>query len=325
MGGIFVLAEHRQGELRDVTLELLAKGRDLASALDKGLTCVLLGSNVDALAGKIREHADHVVVVDDEKLENFNAESYQIVLKALLSEKKPDLTLIGHTAFGVDLAPALACDMGVPLATDCVDIRPKNGTFLATRQVYGGKMDQIVSFGDVGHLMVTLRAGVFQPGEGSASGEIVVADSALTEDVAYRRFLQYIEEAKGDVDISGAEVVIGVGRGIKEQENMALVEELATQLGGVLACSRPVVDAGWLPKDRQIGSSGKTIKAKIYVAIGISGAFQHVSGIRGTETIVAINKDPSAPIFGEADYGIVSDLFKAVPSLTEKIKELKGS
>jgi electron transfer flavoprotein alpha subunit len=173
--------------------------------------------------------------------------------------------------------------------------------------------------------MVTLRAGVFQPGEGSASGEIVVADSALTEDVAYRRFLQYIEEAKGDVDISGAEVVIGVGRGIKEQENMALVEELATQLGGVLACSRPVVDAGWLPKDRQIGSSGKTIKAKIYVAIGISGAFQHVSGIRGTETIVAINKDPSAPIFGEADYGIVSDLFKAVPSLTEKIKELKGS
>jgi electron transfer flavoprotein alpha subunit len=172
--------------------------------------------------------------------------------------------------------------------------------------------------------MATLRAGAFAAVEGTQQGEVQRIDNPLTEDIAYRKFLRYIEAPKGEVDISQADVVIGVGRGIKEQDNMAIVNELAENLDAVLACSRPVVDAGWLPKDRQIGSSGKTIKAKLYIAIGISGAFQHVAGIRSSETIVAINKDPSAPIFGEADYGIVADLFKAIPALTQRLVDIKG-
>ena len=323
MSEIFVLAEHRQGEIRDVTFELLSKGRELAGSTGSTLVCALLGSSVDSMAEALKGYADTLLYVDDSKLKDFNAEAYQVVLRSMLAERTPSLTLIGHTAFGVDLAPALAQDLGFPLATDCVDFTYEDGKAVATRQIYGGKLNHLVSFGGASNLMATLRAGVKAASEGTMQGDIQRLDSPLSEDIAYRKFLQYVEAVKGDVDITQADVVIGVGRGIKEQENMALIEELAESLGGVIACSRPVVDAGWLPKDRQIGSSGKTIKAKLYIAIGISGAFQHVAGIRSSDTIVAINKDPSAPIFGEADYGIVADLFKAVPSLSQKISELK--
>ena len=155
------------------------------------------------------------------------------------------------------------------------------------------------------------------------TAEVINVDCPLTEAIAYRKFVDYVEAAVGDIDITQADIVIGVGRGIKEKENLAVVEALAESLGGVLACSRPVVDAGWLPKDRQVGSSGKTVKPKLYIAVGISGAFQHVAGMKAAETIVAINKDGNAPIFGEADYGIVGDLFKVIPALKEKINELK--
>jgi electron transfer flavoprotein alpha subunit len=171
--------------------------------------------------------------------------------------------------------------------------------------------------------MLTLRSGLCPAQEGNLEAEIQRIESPITSQPDYKKFIEYIEAAIGDVDITKADVIIGVGRGIKEQANVAIVEELAKAIGGVVACSRPIVDANWLPKDRQVGSSGKTVKPKLYIAVGISGAFQHIAGMKNSGTIIAINKDPNAPIFNDADYGIVDDLFKVVPALKNKIAELK--
>jgi len=172
--------------------------------------------------------------------------------------------------------------------------------------------------------MVTLRQGAVTVGAGGLDGHVTTVDSPLAEEIAYRKFLEYVEAVVGDVDITQADVLVSVGRGIREEKNMPLVEDLAQALGGVLSCSRPVTDSGWLPSDRQVGQSGRTVKPKLYVAVGISGAFQHLAGMSGSETIVAINKDPNAPIFSVADYGIVGDLFQVIPTLTERIKETRG-
>ncbi|RKX68269.1 electron transfer flavoprotein subunit alpha/FixB family protein, partial [candidate division WOR-3 bacterium] len=172
--------------------------------------------------------------------------------------------------------------------------------------------------------IITLRPATFSPESAELATETVSIPSPLTAEIDVRKFLEYVEAEVGEVDITKSDVVVAVGRGIREEKNLPMIEELAQALGGVVACTRPVVDAGWLPKDRQVGSSGKTVKPKLYIAIGISGAFQHIMGMRGSGTIIAINKDPEAPIFNEADYGIVDDLFKVVPILKEKIKELKG-
>jgi electron transfer flavoprotein alpha subunit len=324
MKEIMVLAEHRSGELRDVTLEMLTKGRELAEAQDARLAVALLGHNVADFSEILKKWAHHVIVVEDPRLENFNADAYQKVLGQLIRDRQPDVTLIGHTSFGVDLAPVLATELDFPLTTDCVDLQMKDGAPLAIRQVYGGKLSAEVSF--VGMpCMTTLRQGAFAIEEKDLGGEISKVDSPLTEEIAYRKFLQYVEAVVGDVDITQADILISVGRGIKEEKNMPVVEDLAKAMGGVLSCSRPVTDSGWLPPDRQVGQSGRTVKPKLYVAVGISGAFQHITGMSGAETIVAINKDPNAPIFSVAQYGIVGDLFQVVPALTEKISELKGN
>jgi electron transfer flavoprotein alpha subunit len=207
----------------------------------------------------------------------------------------------------------------MPLASDCVGISVDGGAVSVTRQIYGGKIDGRVSFRDAATALVTVRAAAFPVEEGTRSGSVSEPDVTVPDEPAIRRFVEYVEAAVGDVDITKSDVIVAVGRGIKEEENLALVEELAELLGGVVGCSRPVVDAGWLPKDRQVGSSGKTVKPKLYLAVGISGQFQHMSGMKAAETIVAINKDPKAPIFSAADYGIVGDLFKIVPALKEKI------
>lgn len=324
MKEILVLAEHRSGELRDVALEILSKGREMAQALDAQLVAVLLGHNVANFSQTLKKWAHQVVVVEDQRLENFNADVYQKVLSPLIKERQPVLTLIGHTAFGVDLAPPLATELELPLATDCVDLQLKEGAPLAIRQVYGGKLSAEVSFVDT-PCMVTLRQGTFAVSEEELQGEIVAVDSPLTEEITYRKFLQYVEAAVGDVDITQAEIIVSVGRGIREEKNMPIMEGLAEAMGGVLACSRPITDSGWLPSDRQVGQSGRTVKPKLYVAVGISGAFQHIAGMGGSETVVAINKDPNAPIFSVAHYGIVGDLFQVVPALTEKITEMKGN
>jgi electron transfer flavoprotein alpha subunit len=326
MTELFVLAEHRRGELRDVTFEMLTKGRELSQKIDADLTAVLLGHNVKEFAKRLADQATKVLIVDDAKLEDFNAEAYQKILSHLISERKPLLTLIGHTSFGVDLASSLATELNVPLATDCVDVDLKERKPIVIRQVYGGKVNVKASLRASESYIVTLRPATFEAQEVEPlGGEITETPSPLKEDIPYKKFIEYFEPPAGEVDITAADILVSVGRGIKDTENIPIVEKLAGALGGALACSRPVVDKGWLPSDRQVGTSGKTVKPKLYVAIGISGAFQHVSGMKNSDLIIAINKDPKAPIFRAADYGIVEDLFKVVPTLTNKILEEKKS
>ncbi len=319
MNEILVLAEHRDGDLRDVTFEMLGKAASLAEASGAKVAALVLGAGVGDMAGRLTSYADEVLTVDHGNLTSFNSAVYQPVLAEVIKSRGPSLVMIGHTAFGVDLAPSLAVALGLPLASDCIGIAVDGGAFSVKRQIYEGKIDARLSFRDAPTALVTVRAAAFPVEDGMKGGSVSELVVAVPDEPAIRKFVEYVEAAVGDVDITKSEVLIAVGRGIKEEENMSLIEELAELLGGVVGCSRPVVDAGWLPKDRQVGSSGKTVKPKLYVAIGISGQFQHISGMKAAETIIAINKDPKAPIFSEADYGIVGDLFKIVPALKEKI------
>ena len=324
MNEIIVIAEHRRGELRDVTWEMLSKGRQLAESTGAELGVALLGKGMNPLAEALKPKAKRVFLIEDPRLDAFNAETYKKVLTQLIGERKPTLTLIGHSTMGMDLAPRLATHIKMPLATDCIGIEARNETFSLTRQIYGGKVNAEVSFLKKGPYMVTVRPGAFPIIEKDPlAGEIISLPSPLTDESLARRFLEYVEAAAGEVDITQADVLVSVGRGIKEAQNIPVVKELADALGGALACSRPVVDKKWLPKGCQVGTSGKTVKPKVYIAVGISGAFQHIAGMKGAGTIIAINKDPKAPIFSVAQYGIVGDLFKIVPVIKDKIKELK--
>jgi electron transfer flavoprotein alpha subunit len=303
---------------------MLTKGRELAKKTNTDLTAVLLGHNVKAHAKRLTDNAKKVLVVDDAKLENFNSEPYQLVLSQLITQRKPVLTLMAHTSFGVDLAPSLATQLDIPLATDCIDVELEGQTLGVVRQVYGGKVNVRARLRESEQYLVTIRPATFEAKEVEPlGGEILEIESPLREDTKYKRFVEYVQPPAGDVDISTADVIVGVGRGIKDEENMPMVKALAEELGGVLGCSRPIVDKEWLPKDRQVGTSGKTVKPKLYIAVGVSGAFQHVTGMKNSDLIIAINRDPKAPIFRVSDYGVVDDLFKVVPVLTSKLQEAK--
>ena len=323
MYDIYILIEHRQNEIRDISFELLACGRKLAEEHNSTVTAVVLGYNTEKIVEKIESQAHKIIVFDNEVFKEFNAETYQIALADLIQKNNPFLFLIGHTAFGMDLCPALATQLNIPFTTDCLDVEISENKLRVVRHMFDGKLAAKVLLRENPSYMLTIRAGCFPAAESNLKTEIEKLDSLISETPDYRKFLEYIEAVAGDVDITKSDIVVGIGRGIKEQDNLAMIEEFAASIGGVVACSRPIVDADWLPKDRQVGSSGKVIKPKLYIAIGISGAFQHVAGMKGAETIVAINKDANAPIFHEADYGIVDDLFKVIPALKEKIAELK--
>ena len=325
MAEIFVLAEHRQGQMRDITYEMLTKAREVCEKTGSELTCVLLGKSMKEHAVTLADYAKKVVLVDDGKLENFNSEAYKKVLSALITQHKPALVMMGHTSYGVDLAPRLATSLNLPLATDCIDLALENGTFTVTRQMFGGKVNVKAVARKAETYLATVRQATFAPQKPSppANGQIVETPSPLTEEITEKRFLGYVLPPPGGVDITVADTLVGVGRGIKDAANVPMVDELAKTLGGVLACSRPIVDKGWLPTDRQVGTSGKTVKPKLYLALGISGAFQHVLGMKGSDLIIAVNKDPKAPIFSFADYAVVEDLFKVVPALKSKVYEWK--
>jgi electron transfer flavoprotein alpha subunit len=324
MAEIFVLAEHRQGQIRDITFEVLTKARELAEKTNADLNAVLLGKDVKEHAKTLSEYAKKVIIVEDAKLEKFNSEAYQKVLSNLIKERKPLLTLIGHTAYGIELAPRLAAALNLPLATDCIDLGFENETLVVTRQMFGGKVNVKAVARKSESYIITIRQAAFTAQKPTpVGGQIIEVLSPLTEEIPTKRFIQYILPPPGGVDITAAEILVGIGRGIKDQSNMPMMEELAKTLGAVLACSRPIVDKGWLPNDRQVGASGKTVKPKLYIAVGVSGAFQHVLGMKNSDLIIAINKDPKAPVFGFADYGVVDDLFKIVPPLKNKIDELK--
>jgi electron transfer flavoprotein alpha subunit len=322
MGNVFVLVEHRQGKIRDITYEMLGLGDKIATSQGATLTAVLLGKGVNSFAGDLATRAPKVLVVEDDQLENFNSLCYQKVLSSLISKYQPLLALIGHTAFGMDLAPSLSVEIGFPIVTDCVGLSVGDGRVKATRSIYGGKVNANISLKESKGYVATIRPGTFSPKiPGDKKGGIIVEHSPLKETADAKRFLKYIEAPVTGEDITQAEIIIAVGQGIGGPEHIPMIEEVAKNLGGVIACSRPVVDRNWLPKERQVGISGKTVKPKVYIAVGISGAFQHVTAMQGSETIIAINKDPRAPIFGVADYGIVDDFQNVIPILKEKTRK----
>ncbi|MFO7639504.1 MAG: electron transfer flavoprotein subunit alpha/FixB family protein [bacterium] len=323
MSGVLVLVEHRRGEVRDVSWEILAAGRKLAGELGTGCVALLPGGSPE-LAAAVATRAEKVIHARHELLDDFNYEACQRVLVALARERETSVVLVAHTAFGADLGPSLAVALDCAVVSDAVAFARDGQGLVVTRGLYASKLcaDRLVP-----ELPVVLmaRQSNFKPDEPGAAGAIENWDpaGALAEPLR-TRFITLEELPATGIDITRAEVVVGIGRGVKDEANVALVREFADAIGGVLAGSRPVVDAGWLEKERQVGSSGKTVKPKLYIALGISGSFQHVAGMKGADTIIAVNKDPHAPIFAVAHFGIVDDLLKVVPALRHKLEELKS-
>lgn len=304
---------------------MLSKAMEIAEKTGVEVSAVLFGKNVTEQAEMLVEYAHKVLIVQDDKLENFNSEVYQKVLSNLVREHKPLLLMIGHTSYGMELAPRLAVALNIPLATDCIDVNFEGEKFAVTRQMYGGKVNVKAVLRKAQSYIVTVRQATFtaQKPAMRINGRKIELPSPLANEPLTKQFVQYVSPSPGGVDITAAEKIVAVGRGIRDKANIPAVEELALALGGVLACSRPIVDKGWLPSERQVGSSGKTVKPKLYMALGISGAFQHLMGMKKSDLIIAVNKDSKAPIYSYADYGVVEDLFKIAQSLKEKIYEMK--
>lgn len=321
MGQICVVAEHRKGEIREITFEMLFKARALCRAFSLPLTALLLAGKDTGYADDLARWADRVVVFEDDRLETFNSDLYKDILNRVIRADRPFMTLIGHTSWGMDLAPALSVKTGLPLATDCVDIQAEDGRPTVIRQIYSGKLFSRVSFKESPGYLVTVRPGAFLVPDDTPVLEGEVMKQDVPVDLAEPRgtFIEFVDTGAGEIDITQADLLVSIGRGIGEEENIASIRELADRMGATLSCSRPVVDKNWLPKFHQVGTSGKSVRPKIYLAFGISGAFQHVAGITGAGTVIAVNKDRKAPIFRVADYGVADDLFKVADALKEKL------
>jgi electron transfer flavoprotein alpha subunit len=324
MARILVIAERVKGQIDDSAWELLTAARALAGEGGK-VAAALLGEGVGELAAELAKGFDEVFVFDDARLSVPDGEADGLALRGLIERERFEATLAPHTNCLIDTVPALAARLGVPLLADCIQLEWRDGRLAGVRTVYGGKVHARVCAVacDRGY-MATVRGGAFAAAEPTGGGAEVKAESLPADFAPRRRALRTLEPEAGAVDISAAEKLVGVGRGIEEQENLELVEQLAEALGAEVCASRPVVDKGWLPKSRQVGTSGVSVKPRVYVAVGISGSFQHMGGIKGAPYLVAINKDPSAPIFGIADVGIVGDLFEVVPALEEAIRKARG-
>jgi len=321
MGEIFVVVEHRQGEVRDVTYEMLYKADELCRALSHRLTAILFAGKNERLSDDMARRADRVLVLEDEGLEHFNADFCKEILNSLIKEHHPFLTLMGHTSWGIDLAPALAVKTGYPLATDCVDILIEDGCLKAVRQIYSGKIFSKAAFRQSEGYLVAVRPGAFPAPESveDRHGEVIMHEMPVGLSPLPKQFVEFVDTGAGEVDITQAELLVSIGRGVGEEENIEVMKDLAEAMGGTLSCSRPIVDKNWLPKYHQVGTSGKSVKPKVYLAFGISGAFQHVAGITGAGTVIAINKDKKAPIFRVAEYAVADDLFKIADALKEKL------
>ncbi len=325
MKQIFVLAEHRKQQLRDTTWEAIAAGRKLASDLGAELTCLVLGSPVADMADKLAKECPRVLAVNDPKFEPFNSEAFMKALVNILQDRKPFILIMGNSNSVIDLAPGLSVALDAALATDCFGFEVRDGKIHALRQMYSYKANATVSFKDADKIVVTLRSGAFSfTPSNSGTGAIETLPSSIADESLRERFIGYVEAEKGDVDVASADIIVSLGRGIGDEPDMEVFESLAEAMGGVLACSRPIVDKNLLPKYHQVGTSGVEVRPKVYLALGISGAFQHLGGIKGSPLIVAVNKDPRAPIFRVAQYGIVGDLNEVVPALEEKTKQLRG-
>jgi electron transfer flavoprotein alpha subunit len=315
---ILVIAEQRDGTVNRASWEAIAA----AQALGETVKVVVLGSALDAPAAELATAAaDEVLVVDDAALASYTADGWVLALAALVAKETPNLVVFPHTYQTRDFSPALAARLGRALVTDVTGIRKDGDRLVFSRPVFQGKLSaDVVAGGPAPHL-ATVQIGAFRA-DAAKKGSATVrkADVSIDASTIRQRPEAPFKEAKQSVDLSQAERIVAVGRGIKGQEHLALAQQLAQAMGAEIAASRPICDSGWLPMDRQIGSSGQTVAPKLYVALGISGAIQHLVGMKGSRTIVAINKDAEAPIFEIADYGIVGDLFEVVPAM---IKELQ--
>jgi len=325
-GNVFFFAEQRDGKLRNVARESAAVGRTLADSAGSSLEGVIIGSgDLSGLAGELAASgADRVYLISDDKLGNYCGTAYTRGLARIIQEKSPSYVLIGASAMGKDLAPRLASRLGVGMASDCTGIEIQGDDLVATRPVYAGKAFVRVRVKG-SPAIASLRPKAFpvadQPAAGEGATESVALD--LSGDDLKDRVVEIGTEAGAAIDLTEADIIVSGGRGVKGPENFAIIEELAEALGGVVGASRAVVDAGWRSHNDQVGQTGKVVNPTLYVACGISGAIQHLAGMRSSKYIVAINKDADAPIFKVADYGVVGDLFEIVPKLTEEVKKLK--
>ena len=323
MARIFTYIVHKHGVADDSAFELATAARKIDATASPTAILVGWGADLDAACRTLSASYPEIWKIANEALAYPNAE---LVRKALLSVlPSGSIILLPHDHFGIDLAPGLSIKMNSPFVSDVVEITRVEGTRLqVVRQEFGGQVSTHVRCYISSGAVVTIRPGAFKAGEIASGGSVIVDKSAeagvLT---AGRRYLETVVAEAGDVDITKHNVLVSIGRGMQEKENVAMAEELADVLGAAVSCSRPVVDAKWLEKSRQVGSSGKTVKPKVYLACGISGASQHLAGIKGSPLLIAINKNPKAPIFQVADVGIVDDVLEFLPALTNKVREMR--
>ncbi len=320
MTQIFACILHKDGKADDTALELVSAAEKIMPGSPITAIVTGSGSGIDTVCAEVAGNYQEVWKIDNTALGAPNAE---VARKALLAViPKGSIVLLSHEHFAMDLAPGLAVKLEAAYLPDAVSLEAGGGaTLKAVRQEYTGQVSTHVTCDISKGAVITVRPGVFAPTERAAAGQVVDKSDAIPALDSNRRFIEIVPSEMGDVDITQSEILVGVGRGIEDEDNLEIINELAEAMGGDVACSRPIVDAKWLDKSRQVGTSGMTVKPKVYMALGISGSFQHVGGIKGNPFIVAVNKNPKAPIFQIADVGVVADILEFIPELTEKIQE----
>lgn len=326
--GVWVFAEQRQGKLMFTSLELLGEGRKLADKLGVELSALLLGSEVDGICEELIHYgADKVIYADHKLLQNYTTDGYTKVITDLINEKKPEIVIVGATNIGRDLAPRIAARLNTGLTADCtkLDIDEEQKILLQTRPAFGGNIMATIVTPKHRPQMATVRPGVMKKMEKDENRKGIVekVDVKLHDEDIKVKVEEIVKSAKQIVNLVEAQYIVSGGRGLGGPEGFKLMKELADALGGVVGSSRAAVDSGWISHDHQVGQTGKTVRPKVYIACGISGAIQHLAGMQNSDCIIAINKNPDAPIFSVADYGIVGDLYKVVPMLIEEVKKLK--
>lgn len=333
--GVYVYVQQVDNKIDGVSLELLGKAKDLAKDLNTDVTAVLLGSDVKGLVKKLAQYgADKVILVDDPALKDYRTEPYTHALASVINEYKPEIVLVGATAIGRDLGPLVSARVKTGLTADCTQLdigdfplratankEQKHNQLLMTRPAFGGNTIATIACPDNRPQMATVRPGVMQKIEKieDAQTELIEFNPGFEESAKYVEIVEVVKSIADTVDIMDANILVSGGRGVGGAENFHILEDFAKAIGGEVSCSRAVVDAGWKPKDLQVGQTGKTVRPNVYFAIGISGAIQHVAGMEESDIIIAINKDETAPIFDVADYGVVGDYSQILPKLTENL------
>jgi electron transfer flavoprotein alpha subunit len=324
---ILVVVEQRESKLNRVSWETITAGQAIAAATGWTLEAAVVGASAASITAEVAaKKVTKVYAIESAKLEPYTPDAFAVALKQFLTTNQPKLVLMPHTYQVRDFVPKLATAMGRTVISDCIGFKHEGGKLVFTRQMFQGKLAADVSFSSDAPWFVTFQNGAFRGDKaeaGASAAPVETVSVEIADGVIRNNPQEVFKEAKQAVDLTQAEVIVAVGRGIKEQKNIVLAQQLADALGADLAASRPICDNGWLPMDRQIGSSGQTVAPKLYLALGISGAIQHIVGMKGSRAIIAVNKDSEAPIFEIADYAIVGNLFDIVPPLIEEVKKAK--